>query len=288
MANHGVQPNSWGCFCDLHISEFNRRFNHNLTRQELLEAIGKLEPGVVQKDWVTFLKDNIRQVLINAEHGAHEVNPELRLGLMPIQNTISMFGTKFYNETIELVSAKTRPLLRIHNYHGMPHEMSPGSGRSAKFSTTRKDSQVFVEIENQTHNTHDYRYSPKLTRYSMLTALALGMGGATITFGDSFQELPWEWKVLDMVKENDAFFRTVTELTNGTELSGVPVRDRVHQRETDHFEHTTSLEFETRNGRSDVIAGMMGFAYQFEYDMPALLLGDVPKDLTSRTTQSNS
>ncbi len=60
------------------------------------------------------------------ERAVHQVDPDIRLGLMPVQNFIRASGEDFLRDAIEVVSNGNRPPLRTHDYHGLPHEMVQG------------------------------------------------------------------------------------------------------------------------------------------------------------------
>ena len=112
----------------------------------------------------------------------------------------------------------------------MPHELVPGSGLHIK-NVVPQDSEHVIEIENNAHNCHEFVRSPTLNRFTILSGLAVGMGGVAITYGDSERDMPWEQRYFDMFRENDKFFRAVSDLTtNDTVMRGVRIRLRVHNR----------------------------------------------------------
>ncbi len=228
-------------------------------------------------------KENFLDIQRRMQQAVHGVDPTIRLGLMPVQNHIEAFGEDFLRESLAIVSQNNRPLLRTHNYHGLPHQLIPGSGVAAK-RTVGPEAEHLVEIESQPHNWHDFVRSPMTTRFAILSALATGMGGAAITFGDSEQDMPWERKYLDMCRGSDAYFRTVADLVaNGTVMRGVPVRYRAYQRTVSYIDTATSLLYgDAGHERIDELAGIYGFAYQFEDELPAFLLGELPRTMTDQ------
>ncbi|MDD5705752.1 MAG: hypothetical protein PHR35_07485, partial [Kiritimatiellae bacterium] len=245
----------------------------------LLTEIGKLSPGLVPEAWMALWKENFLDLLSRIEKVVHEVNPNIRLGLMPVQNFIRNFGEDFLREAIRAVSRGTRPLLRTHDYHGLPHEMFPGSGLAAK-RTAPPESEHVVEIENIAHNCHDYMRSPQTTRYAILSALALGMGGAAPTFGDSERDMPWERKYLDMLRVNDRFFRAVADLTyRGTLQGGIPIRRRAYQREVGYMDARENIWDASLSEDPDLLAGLFGVAYRFDA-CPVWLLGELPVSMS--------
>lgn len=283
MNNHGgVGGDHFGCFCALHLAEMARLCGKDFTRDELLAVIQTCQPGPVQERWISLWKRNFIDILQRMEKAVHGVDPTIRLGLMPVQNFIRPLGEDFLRQAIDIVSAGNRPLLRTHDYHGLPHELMPGSGAAAR-RTAQADAEHMVEIENIAHNCHDYRRSPKTTRFAILAALASGMGSAAPTFGDSERDMPWEEKYLRMYRESDPFFRTVAHLVStGTIMRGVPVRHRAYQREVKYIDSTREVLYaDAGDERPDVLAALFGFAYQFEDALPAFLLGELPRTMTA-------
>jgi hypothetical protein len=281
LGNHGAPyPGEWGCFCDHHLQAMHDQYGHHLTRDALIDTLTQLQPTAVSQDWITLWKHNFLECLARIERVVHEVDPEIRLGLMPVQNFIRGFGEDFLQQAIAIVSGQHRPLLRTHDYHGLPHEMVPGSGLAAK-RTAPSASEHEVEIENTPHNHHEFVRSPKTTRFAILNALALGMGGAAITFGDSERIMDWERAYLDMLRESDPYFRTVADLTmRDTTMRGVPLRNRAYQRRVTHIDAVTNIIDQAQDEMPDMLANILGFAYHFTDEMPALLVGELPASMT--------
>lgn len=282
MSNHGgVGGDSYGCFCPLHLAAIRRRCGKSLTRAGLVKVLDTLGPGRVQEEWMKLWKENFLDLQRRMQAAVHGVDPTIRLGLMPVQNFIRPFGEDFLRESIAIISGKNRPLLRTHDYHGLPHELMPGCGVAAKRSSGPAAEHV-VEIENIAHNCHDFVRSPRTTRFAILSALATGMGGAAPTFGDSEQDMPWERRYLAMYRESDPFFRTVARLVGtGTVMRGVPIRHRAYQRSVKYLDVARDILYnDTCNERPDVLAGVYGFSYRFEEALPAFLLGELPRTMT--------
>ncbi|MCC6578817.1 MAG: hypothetical protein IT440_00110 [Phycisphaeraceae bacterium] len=276
LYNHGAAPvGDWGCFCPRHLAEMKKRTGLTLTREQLSAEIGKRSPGLVQEAWISLWKENFLHLLGIMEKAVHAVNPKLRLGLMPVQNFIRDFGEDFLQDAIRVISTGNRPLLRTHDYHCQPHEMYPGSGLAAK-RTAPPESEHLAEIENTPHNHHEYVRSPKTTRYAILASLALGMGGAAVTFGDDQRDMPWEKAYLDMLRDNDPFFRTVADLVyRDTVLQGIPIRRRAYQRKVRYIDSIENIWNDSIHEQPDSLAGIFGVAYQFD-PCPVWLLGEIP------------
>lgn len=272
----------WGCFCPLHMAALQEQCGREVSPEELLEALGKYAPGPIQEAWFSIWRQSLLDLLARITRAVHGVNPEIRIGIMSLQFFSQFFGEDFLQEAIAMVSGSNRPLLRTQDYHGMPHEMYPGSGLYIKQIAPAASEHV-IEIENHHHNVHEFRRSPKLTRYAVLSGLATGMGGAAISHGDSERsDMLWERKYLDMFRENDGYFRTVADLTmTGTVMRGVPIRLRVHGRRNLTYFDVPKIWFDTFDESTDILGGMLGFGWQFETATPLILTGELPAAMTS-------
>lgn len=280
LHNHGgPSRGDWGCFCDLHLAAMTKRTGRALSRAALAAEIARCAPGRISEEWIALWKANFRDLLARIEKVVHAVNPRIRLGLMPVQNFIRDFGEDFLREAIRVVSVGNRPLLRTHDYHGLPHELLPGSGLAAK-RTAPPEAEHVVEIENLAHNVHECQRSPRTTRYAILSALAVGMGGAAPTFGDSERDMPWEQAYWDMFRANDRFFRAVANLTlRDTTLRGIPIRHRAYQRQVRYMDCRENVWSDALREHPDSLAAHFGVAYQWDAH-PVWLLGELPSTLT--------
>lgn len=74
------RANTWGCMCDLHISEFSRCTGKNWTRETLHHAI--YNDFEVRKKWISFLKNTLEDIAKIVENTVHSVNPDIKIGLM--------------------------------------------------------------------------------------------------------------------------------------------------------------------------------------------------------------
>ena len=79
--NH--EPARYGCFCELHLAEFERRTGERRTREELVGNI--LSPGEPHPDrarWFDLLGETMVDTARVFEQAVHAVSPETHLGLM--------------------------------------------------------------------------------------------------------------------------------------------------------------------------------------------------------------
>ena len=283
LFNHSPVKSEFGCLCENTIERFNIEYNYKYNRKALVvELVKPIKdcPSKIQQSWHSFLKTTFLELAERIADATHKVDPSIRLGLMSVQNFILPFGANYFNEMIKIISGTHKPLLRTHNFHGHPRSVHPGSALFAK-KVTPPDTEHLVEIENCGHNFHDYTRSPQQTRYAILTALATGMGGASINIlGDQPPMANWERRFFDMFTENESFFRKVAGLTSaGTVMRGVPIKNPSYNLCVD------ALDYSERNPSATLMdpiscpertLSSLGMPYEYVESMPALLTGRTP------------
>lgn len=73
-----------GCFCDLHIAEFNKRYGYSYTRQELNELFNSKtdESFEVLREWREVAKDSLVSFAADIRKAVDQRNPEIPIGYM--------------------------------------------------------------------------------------------------------------------------------------------------------------------------------------------------------------
>lgn len=281
--NHSPAVSELGCLCDRHIAHFARRQGLELTRRELVDCLTSpwtTQPSALQMAWHAFWGEGFLELARLMRNAVDRVNPDVRLGLMPVQNFIVPFGADYFNDLLAIVSGPHRPLLRTHEFHGAPRRIHPGSAIYARLNTPTPTEHV-VEIENCGHNFHDFRRSPRQTRYAIMTALASGMGGASINIlGDQPPMMDWERRHIADFAANDALYRTVSKLIGqGAVMQGVPVRNPSFNRRVPALDHSAGLPSNylwNSQTSPELILSPIGIPYEFTENAPALLTGRTP------------
>ena len=74
------KANTYGCMCDLHISEFSKLTGKEWTRAALHYAV--YHDPEVRREWAKFLKKGLEDIAEVIEKAVHNVNPEMRVGVM--------------------------------------------------------------------------------------------------------------------------------------------------------------------------------------------------------------
>ena len=278
--NHPPADARYGCLCPIHMERFNSEYGYDLTREKLVKMLETFDDGAqkVQRDWTDFIKVQFLDILRRIERVVHGADKDIRLGLMSVQNFSHHLGMDYLKKAVEIVSVANRPLLRTHDYHGLPHELTPGSGIHVRVSLP-EDVDHWVELENVACNSHDFVRSPRTTRFAVLSALATGMGGVLIDpLGDTREPMAWEDRYIGMLAENKDFFQKVAEICGtGAVMRGVPIHnERYNRKEYVLNSRTNGKVFEGQHCEPDLLARVLGFAYEFDEESPVLVCGDLP------------
>ena len=100
------------CFCPLHLREFNRRYPYRATRKSLAEACTDAAPTSLKRDWMDFKRAGLLELAVELREAVHQVNPQVRLGLMLTSTEISLPDACNQRELVEAFAGPLQPLAR--------------------------------------------------------------------------------------------------------------------------------------------------------------------------------
>ena len=101
-----------GCFCPLHIKEFNKRTGLQLSRAQLVKKVICGKPNTLRDKWLTLTGDSLIGMAKVIERAVHSVNTHIRIGL-------AVSHSHWFAEGIEMMgllkalSGGTKPFIRI-------------------------------------------------------------------------------------------------------------------------------------------------------------------------------
>ena len=95
--------NTWGCMCDLHLSEFSKVTGNTWTRETLQHAL--FNDQTVRRQWIVFLRKRLDELAIVIEKAVHSVNPEVKVGQM----VTSLHDSAVYNYDVPTISRLFQP-----------------------------------------------------------------------------------------------------------------------------------------------------------------------------------
>lgn len=73
-----------GCYCDLHISEFNKRYRYSFTREQLVEVLAERTPEALDviRKWRELSKDSQVEFAAAMRQALDEQSPEIPMGYL--------------------------------------------------------------------------------------------------------------------------------------------------------------------------------------------------------------
>ncbi|MBQ8732444.1 MAG: hypothetical protein IJY82_06420 [Oscillospiraceae bacterium] len=140
-------PNvTMGCFCPLHIAEFNRRTGRNMTREEIVAAVFSETPNEIRSQWFDCTGESLIALAARIEQAVHRVNPAARIGLATAMTHWSSEGVDL-SRLLHTLAGNTRPFVRTF---GSPYRHGGNLthiSRVTEFSRMQKDKFLGKEIE---------------------------------------------------------------------------------------------------------------------------------------------
>lgn len=113
---HNHVPLEWGgCFCELHMKEFEKRAGKKLTRSEFVERM--TEPGAPSPErriWLETMRDTMNGFACLLGDAVHETAPNTRVGLMSSAPQAHAVEGRQWKTVFCNLSGQTRPLDRPH------------------------------------------------------------------------------------------------------------------------------------------------------------------------------
>lgn len=283
LLNH--QPVEYGCFCPLHIAEFNRRAGTNASREEIVKAI--LSPGTPhpwRKIWLDVNRDVMVDVAKFFEQTVHDISPKTKLGLMcssPESHAIEGRDWKAFASAL----AGSEPLVArpcMFNYE----ETSPRGLYTAEYlvrSTMHllgTDVIIQTEVENWPFTT--FSKSARFTFLQMALSFAIGADGVTMNLYDHMgTPIARNPEFGSMLKEKKTFLNALAKRCSKSRAVGTQI---IHPQDGSYH-----VNLDENAGYQDLAAGghawrrvlePLGFPITFEESSVVGLSGQVVRALS--------
>ena len=100
------------CFCPLHLSEFNKRFKHNVSRESLVKICCDTTISKIKQDWMDFKRQTLVKFAQELRESVHSINPKIRMGLMLTSTEISLYEGRDFQELVNAFAGNLKPLVR--------------------------------------------------------------------------------------------------------------------------------------------------------------------------------
>ena len=116
--------NDFYCFCDKHVSRFNRENGTNYTREEIVAEIVKAgKPSAIRKKYFDFLNRTMTETAEWIEKTVHSVSPDTRIALMTSCPDVHTAEGRKWKDILTALCGKYSPVIRPH--FGPYRENSP-------------------------------------------------------------------------------------------------------------------------------------------------------------------
>ena len=183
--NH--QPVTYGCFCDLHLAEFERRTGLKRTREELVANIlASGEPHPDRAAWLDLMGETMVDVARVFEQAVHGVSPETQLGLMTSHpNHHALEGRRWRDFTSTLAGGlplAVRPCMG--NYEERNARGLYDSSHMVRRTLACLGGDLEIQTELESFPFTLYSKSAAFTRLQLLFSFALGSDAATMNLFD--------------------------------------------------------------------------------------------------------
>lgn len=186
LMNHDASLGWGGCFCDEHLRIFSSRVGHNVTREELLQAL--LQPGEPhpwRKMWMELSCETLRQPLEKISHAIRSANPGTRVALMssaPDAHSVEGRDWKKFQEAIGCEPTfMTRP--NMAPYTQLPAISMPPTRTRMTIANLQGPLEIYPELENSPR-CGAYSKSAKYSAWQMMHGAFIGSHGITINHYD--------------------------------------------------------------------------------------------------------
>jgi len=255
-------PVEFGCFCQQHLAEFNRRIDTQVSRDELLEAL--LQPGqphTWREAWLDMQRDVILEVLATLATTVHKVAPQTSLGIMSSGPEMHCLEGRDWTRLADMLGdgrpLYSRPTLGSYS-EGTLLELY---GAAAQIKRTRyvlpANTIEQTEIENVPFTS--YSKSATFTFLQLALSLSHGCHGATLNLFDHLgSSMCVSPGISEMLSANRAFAEALAETHAGGIFRGVRI---LHHPRASYVRHLKP---------NDTFAALAPDDYSWEYALNAL------------------
>ena len=185
MHNH-APLSGVGCFCPLHMAEYNRRLGKNLTREEFVSRA--FTPGSPTEERKVFLDvcwAGLRDLAATIVKTIKAADPHTEVGLMAAGPSHAIEG-RDWKELFDVISDGGNKIHRIHMCYGEP------SGKDYLWycnsvsmpvrAASPSDSVIMPEVEHGPAS--QWGRSPRFLRFALDCAIPLVLSGMTYSIYD--------------------------------------------------------------------------------------------------------
>lgn len=186
LMNH-APLRSAGCFCDLHMADYNKRLGTSYTREEFIQKL--LAPGKCNRERQAWLDSN-RDVMVDLAdeitRAVKAASPKTDVAIMTSGPEQHCMEARDWKALFDAIGRDGHKINRIH----LPYEEMTGKGYIHYFNKAsmgvramcEDDVLIMPEIEHSAASR--FRRSPRFMRFALETAIPLVLSGMTYSLYD--------------------------------------------------------------------------------------------------------
>lgn len=186
---HNHSPLKWGgCFCSMHMKEFEKRLGKQVTREEFVQnltAVGAPTPERIA--WLDTMRETMNGYAKLLGDAVHQVAPKTRVGLMSSAPQNHAIEGRQWAKVLGGLAGDTRPLNRIHI---APYSEVSGRQYCLEFQRfSRLTAALLLEHAEKWPELENYPYtgfakSRTFTRFEIESSLSLCPQGISMNIFD--------------------------------------------------------------------------------------------------------
>jgi len=101
-----------GCCCEKHLERYRSLLGENISAENISNLIYKHGPNKYRKVWFDMQGDILREFCAKIEGYAHNIDPEIRIGLSANASSYVQEGVKI-DELAKIIAGSTKPFIRM-------------------------------------------------------------------------------------------------------------------------------------------------------------------------------
>ena len=216
-------PVDCGCFCDHCISMFNKQYNYEFDREELVSQITK--DSKVRDDYTAFIKESVGNFVEEVCTDFHKLSPDSNFGHQNASITFATGGNSYIFSRMEKVTGK-KPCFRPGG--GAYNDACPDTFiekyiiRTMGIAQSAKDVSV---IAPETENTPFTAYGGK-SHYGTCLETSMGLAGGANAMSysimmDLHESIDYYQETFRLFSQHRKYWETLIELNNDTHQAGI-------------------------------------------------------------------
>ena len=215
----------FGCFCPLHLAEFEKRQKRYYTREALVTIFGQVNPQSIslRHDWAEMSRDSLAGLAGLIREKVDHIAPETRISLC--QSGSADFDGDFTEAVTLAFAGKTRPAVRLYgsSYSSDDAASLPSTIFHALYSRQHlpADFEFFHESDTYPH-TRFFMSASKIK--CLMTAAFAYRFDDSLFYATQYLDNPQEETgYLKMFSEESGRFRSLQEAVKATQVTGCEI-----------------------------------------------------------------